>query len=105
MSEKRKPSYDLKRIQSVFDHEDRLNLTITAERNAFALGFNDEEIVDVIQSMQNTHFYKSMTSYGDHRIWQDVYHVPSEVGVLYVKFTEHAGTEFVLLSFKEKDDA
>lgn len=31
-----------------------------------------------------------------------VYHVPSEHGALYVKFTADAVTEFVLLSFKEK---
>ena len=55
-------------------------------------------------SMQRAHFYKSMTSYGDHRVWQDVYHVPSEAGTLYVKFTADVVTEFLLLSFKEKDD-
>jgi motility quorum-sensing regulator/GCU-specific mRNA interferase toxin len=54
--------------------------------------------------MQRAHFYKSMTSHGDHRIWQDVYHVPSEAGTLYVKFTADVVTEFLLLSFKEKDD-
>jgi motility quorum-sensing regulator/GCU-specific mRNA interferase toxin len=45
-----------------------------------------------------------MTSHVDHRIWQDVYHVPSEAGTLYVKFTANAVTEFWLLSFKRKDD-
>lgn len=45
-----------------------------------------------------------MTSYSDHRVWQDVYYVPSEVGTLYVKFTADAVMEFVLLSFKEKGD-
>jgi motility quorum-sensing regulator/GCU-specific mRNA interferase toxin len=45
-----------------------------------------------------------MTAYTDHRLWQDVYHVPSEAGMLYVKFTADAVTEFLLLSFKEKDD-
>jgi motility quorum-sensing regulator / GCU-specific mRNA interferase toxin len=30
--------------------------------------------------------------------------VPSPVGVLYVKFTADVVTEFLLLSFKEKDD-
>lgn len=54
--------------------------------------------------MQREHFYKSMISYGDHRIWQDVYHVPSEAGVIYVKFTADVLAEFVLLSFKGKDD-
>jgi hypothetical protein len=29
---------------------------------------------------------------------------PSSVGVLYVKFTTDAVTEFLLLSFKEKED-
>ena len=60
--------------------------------------------VATIQTMQRKHFYKSMTSHGDHRIWQDVYHVPSEGGTLYVKFTADVVTEFLLLSFKEKDN-
>jgi motility quorum-sensing regulator/GCU-specific mRNA interferase toxin len=37
-------------------------------------------------------------------MWQDVNHVPSEAGLLYVKFTADVVTEFLLLSFKEKDD-
>jgi motility quorum-sensing regulator/GCU-specific mRNA interferase toxin len=45
-----------------------------------------------------------MTAYEDHRVWQDVYHVPSSAGLLYVKFTADAVTEFLLLSFKEKDN-
>jgi motility quorum-sensing regulator/GCU-specific mRNA interferase toxin len=45
-----------------------------------------------------------MTSHGYHRIWQDVYHVPSEAGLLYVKFTASGVSEFLLLSFKEKGD-
>ncbi len=61
-------------------------------------------MVGTIQSMRREHFYKSMTSYADHRIWQDVYHVPSEVGTLYVKFMADTITEFLLLSFKEKDN-
>lgn len=60
-------------------------------------------MVDIIQSMRTTHFYKSMTAVADHRSWQDVYHVPSSAGVLYVKFTADVITEFLLLSFKEKD--
>ena len=54
--------------------------------------------------MRRTQFKKSMTTYKDHRIWQDVYHVPSPVGTLYVKFMADNVTEFLLLSFKEKDD-
>ena len=54
--------------------------------------------------MERRHFHKSMTSCADHRIWPDVYYVPSEQGTLYVKFTADAVAEFLLLSFKEKGD-
>ena len=54
--------------------------------------------------MERSQFYKSMTAYADYKVWQDVYHVPSEAGLLYVKFTADAVTEFLLLSFKEKDN-
>ncbi len=102
--EKRKPTYDLTALKSAFADVDRLNVTGTAVRSAAALGFGRAEIVATIQTMRRSHFYKSMTSYADHRIWQDVYHVPSEAGTLYVKFTADIVTEFLLLSFKEKDD-
>ncbi len=54
--------------------------------------------------MRRVHFHKSMTSYADSKIWQDVYHVPSDAGLLYVKFTAEAVSDFLLLSFKEKDN-
>lgn len=104
MSEKRKPTYDLKAVQAAFATTEGLQATGSAIRDAAALGFGSVEIVDTIQSIQRTHFHKSMTSYADHRVWQDVYDVPSEVGTLYVKFTADVVTEFLLLSFKEKKD-
>ncbi|HLK83677.1 MAG TPA: type II toxin-antitoxin system MqsR family toxin [Xanthobacteraceae bacterium] len=104
MAEKRKPTYDLAAFKAAFDDVHKLHATGTAVRAAAALGFGRAEIVATIQTMQRAHFYKSMTAYGDHRIWQDVYHVPSEVGTLYVKFTADVVTEFLLLSFKGKDD-
>lgn len=102
--EKRKPTYDLDAFRAAFADRDRLNVTGTALRSAAALGFGRSEIVATIQTMRRAHFYKSMTSFADHRIWQDVYHVPSSAGVLYVKFTADVVTEFLLLSFKEKGD-
>jgi HTH-type transcriptional regulator/antitoxin MqsA len=57
-----------------------------------------------LQTIQRENFYKSMTAYTDFQFWQDVYHVPSSVGRPYVKFTADAVTEFLLLSFKEKDN-
>ena len=102
MVEKRKPTYDLEAFKAASAAS--LNVTGTAVRGGAALGFGRAEIVATIQTMRRTHFYKSMTAYGDHRTWQDVYHVPSAVGALYVKFTADAVTEFLLLSLKERGD-
>jgi len=101
---KRKPTYDLEAFKSVFSSVARLAITTTALKSANSLGFGRFEIVCTIQSMQHSHFYKSMTSDANNKVWQDVYHVPSPAGLLYVKFTADAITEFLLLSFKEKDD-
>jgi len=104
MTYKRKPTYDLEAFKAAFNRVKKLAITVTARRSAAALGFSSADIVATIQTMQGEHFYKSMTAYADHRLWQDVYHVPSEADVLYVKFTADAVTEFLLLSFKEKDN-
>ena len=60
--------------------------------------------MDVIQRIERRDFQKSMTSNKDHRVWQDVYYVPSDVGELYVKFTVSVVNKFLSLSFKEKDN-
>jgi motility quorum-sensing regulator/GCU-specific mRNA interferase toxin len=103
--EKRKPTYDLKAFKAAFCSVERLNVTGTAIRSAAVLGFGRDDVVTTIQTMRRRqHFYKSMTAHENHRAWQDVYHVPSWVGDLYVKFTADTVTEFLLLSFKEKDN-
>lgn len=43
-----------------------------------------------------------MTSLGDVTVWQDVYHIPFNDLVIYMKFRADAIVEFQLLSFKEK---
>lgn len=101
VTEKRKPSYDLEAFKA---SAPRMRVTVVATRTAAALGFGRPEIEATIRNMRRSQFYKSMTSHGDHRIWQDVYHVPSPAGTLYVKFTADAVTEFALLSFKERDN-
>lgn len=104
MPDKRKPTYDLDAFKEIFSTKERVSLTGRALQDAAALGFGRLEIVATIQTMERSHFYKSMTSKANHKVWQDVYHVPSVVGVLYVKFTADTVTEFLLLSFKEKDN-
>lgn len=59
------------------------------------------DIVLCIQGIVRPHFHKSMTSNADSRIWQDVYYVPFQAIVLYVKFTTEADG-YLLISFKER---
>lgn len=58
--------------------------------------------MQTINGIDRSMFYKSMTTLADHRIWQDVYHVPSRGLTLYIKFQAAVVTEFVVVSFKEK---
>jgi motility quorum-sensing regulator / GCU-specific mRNA interferase toxin len=102
MAEKRRPTYSLDSFKAAFSREDDIQVTTTALKTAAELGFGRTGIVATIQTMEHTHFYKSMTAHGNSQLWQDVYHVPSEVGTLYVKFTAGVLSEFLLLSFKEK---
>jgi motility quorum-sensing regulator/GCU-specific mRNA interferase toxin len=80
--EKKRPTYDLAAVQAVFAAPGSLAITTSALRDALALGFGRGGIVDVIQSMDRRMFVKSMTTFADHRVWQDVYHVPADEIVL-----------------------
>ena len=95
--EKGNPTYDLES----FKRSD-FAVTKTATQTAAQLGLNDSGIRRVVATMKPSMFYKSMTSYANHKIWQDVYHVPWDNKMLYVKFTESVISEFLLLSLKEK---
>ena len=102
MTEKRTPHHDLEAIKQAFSSGRGL-FTGVATRDAASLGYGTTEIGTVIRTIEKGHFYKSMTSNYNAKVWQDVYHVPDAGTTLYVKFTDN-GTlvEFTLLSFKEK---
>ena len=59
-------------------------------------------MIEAIQSLRPSDFYKSMTAYADPRLWQDVYHARFRDTELYLKFTIKPGGGYLLLSFKEK---
>ena len=99
--EKRKPTYDLASIQAEFSTVDGLRMTVTARNSAFGLGLTLHGVVALIQSINRQDFYKSMTSRADYTVWQDVYHVPREAAVLYVKFTLDSEGHLII-SLKEK---
>lgn len=100
--EKRRPTYDLEAIKSAFETVETLAMTSSALRDAIALGFDRAGVVETIAGIERRMFYKSMTTFADHRVWQDVYHVPARGLTLYVKFQADVVTEFTVMSFKEK---
>lgn len=100
--EKKRPTYDLEAIKTAFGSVEQLAMTSSALRDATALGFDRAGVVETIAGIERRMFYKSMTTFADHRVWQDVYHVPARGMTLYVKFQADVVTEFTVMSFKER---
>jgi len=73
--------------------------TFSALAGAAALGFDFDGIVAVILTLTPKDFYKSMTTYADHRIWQDVYRPATKAGEVYLKLT--VIDDVLIVSFKE----
>ena len=84
--EKLRPTYDLAAIKAAIGLAETLTMTVSAFRDAVAPGFDRPGIVDVVDTVSRDMFSKSMTTLADHRVWQDVYHVPAQHLMLYVKF-------------------
>ena len=74
--------------------------TASAFVGARELGINDlTGMCEVVMSLTSAHFYKSMTTHADHRIWQDVYRPAAPGGGVYLKLT--VIDDVLIVSFKE----
>ena len=96
------PTYNLGAIKSAFGSISTLRMTGSARRDAFGLGFSDQDVVDAIQALRSVDFHKTMkpTTTG-FTAMHDVYK-PNFKGIdLYVKFQLLANGQ-IILSFKEK---
>ncbi len=78
--EKRTPHCDLARVQADVARLGAAAFTKTALDGGRAMGLTSTEMLAVIAALTRRDFYKSMTTYADHRIWQDVYHAATPVG-------------------------
>ena len=97
---KRPATHDLLEFQIAMAHA--LRWTVVAQSGAAEVGFDKADVKAALASMTAQMFYKTMESEKRPGQMQDVYHVPSRAGVLYVKFTDEGIKEFKLLSFKQK---
>lgn len=64
-----------------------------------ALGLSYTEMIAVVLALRSADFYKSMTTYADHIIWQDVYRPKTVAGDVYLKLT--VIDDVLIVSFKE----
>jgi motility quorum-sensing regulator/GCU-specific mRNA interferase toxin len=98
--EKRVPHYDLVAIQIIVREAGAAAFTKSALDGGRAMGLTSAEMAAVVTTMTRRHFYKAMTTYADHRIWQDVYRTPTPAGKwAYVKITLRAAVP--VIQFKE----
>jgi motility quorum-sensing regulator/GCU-specific mRNA interferase toxin len=99
--EKRTPHYDLAPVQADVARLGVAAFTKTALDGGRAMGLTSAEMLAVIAALTRRNFYKSMTTYADHRIWQDVYYPATPARKeAYIKVTMR-GTAPVI-QFKER---
>jgi motility quorum-sensing regulator/GCU-specific mRNA interferase toxin len=99
--EKRAPHYDLSVVQAEVARLGAAAFTKTAMDGGRTLGLTTTEMLAVIGALSRRNFYKSMTSFADHRVWQDVYHALTPVKKeAYIKITLRGGVP--VIQFKEK---
>ena len=103
--EKRKPHYDIKKLKKFFARESTRMITKTAQKGAASLGYMDEEdIIEVINKLFAQHFYKSMTTYQNSQVWQDVYKFKDNEKKLYIKLQLSLdNSKTVLIQFKRDE--
>ena len=79
----------------------RVRATASAFVGARDLGINDlAGICAIVLALNSDDFYKSMTTHGDHRIWQDMYRGITADGIeVYLKLT--VIDDLLIVSFKE----
>lgn len=97
--EKYAPHYSLAEIQVQMTTVQEMNLTVSARTGIRAAGMAQADALAVVKRLTRKNFYKSMTTYADHRVWQDVYHGLWNGTALYIKF-QRVG-EYFVVSFKE----
>ncbi|AJZ62749.1 MULTISPECIES: type II toxin-antitoxin system MqsR family toxin [Paraburkholderia] len=96
--EKSTPHCKLAEVQSLA-RAGNIRITKSAVIGAAALGLGPAAIIETLLSLERGNFRKSMTTYADHRVWQDVYCAVTEAGMVYLKLT--VIDDVLVVSFKE----
>ena len=96
--EKRTPHCPLARVKELVA-AGTVHATDIALEGAAALDLDLEGMLLVVMALTKKDFYKSMTTYADNKVWQDVYKPSTPVGDVYLKLT--VIDDVLIVSFKE----
>ncbi len=96
--EKHTPHHKLTLVQALAT-AGKVRTTHAARTGASELGLTFADILDIVIALTSRDFYKSMTTYADHTLWQDVYRPVIQVGGVYLKLT--VVDDLLIVSFKE----
>ena len=90
------PTFSLSSFQG-----QKYEITNTARDGAEALEMDVDDIEHLVSSMDTSHFYKSMST-KKKNVWQDVYHVPYNGKIIYLKVSTGITCPFCIVQLKEK---
>nr|WP_155629449.1 type II toxin-antitoxin system MqsR family toxin [Burkholderia territorii] len=96
---KNAPHCKLSRVKTLIE-TGNVRLTTSAVLGARQPGFTEADAIGVVMSLDTVDFHKSMTTYADHTIWQDVYRRRTVNGDVYLKLT--VIDDVPIVSFKER---
>ncbi len=99
--EKKVAHYNLDSIKEMIK-SNHYFITGSARIGYTNLGFDDEDVIDIVMSLTSNNLYKSMTSYHNAQIWQDVYHTSVDKLKLYIKL--QINEKAIVISFKENEN-
>ena len=96
--EKRTPDCHLNIVKALVERR-KVRTTRAALADAALLGLYREGMYAIVLALTPMDFYKSMTTYADHTVWQDVYRPSTDAGLVYLKLT--VIDDVLIVSFKE----
>jgi len=101
--EKRTPHYSLTPVFAVLADPKSTPFTGSALVGGLELQLSPMQMRKVVGALTRKCFYKSMTTYADHRVWQDVYIGLTPEGIeVYIKITVYTDERPPVIQFKRK---
>ncbi|WP_460158628.1 type II toxin-antitoxin system MqsR family toxin [Pseudomonas sp. S3_E11] len=101
--EKSTPHYELAEVKAEVRRLGSKAFTMSAREGGRRMTLSLAQMLRIVHLLKYRMLHKSMTTYADHRIWQDVYHTTFQDREIYIKVTYRPGGGHPVISFKEKN--